>query len=175
MASSASDLDRRILQVMRTRGHTPALERAAGGLSKLGEHGALWIAIGVAGAAVDCHHRAHWRRATGAVALSYVLNTSLKLVVRRRRPTLEGLPPLASVPTQLSFPSAHSATAFAGAVGYSRLGVPAPPLYGLAAITALSRVYLGLHYPSDVVAGATLGSVVAALSGRRERARCAGS
>ena len=54
-----------------------------------------------------------------------------------------------------------AATAFAGALSYSRLGLPAGPLYGLAVATALSRPYLGLHYPSDVIAGAALGTAVA--------------
>jgi membrane-associated phospholipid phosphatase len=97
-----------------------------------------------------------------AVLDAYALNTAIKFVVRRRRPQLSGLPPLASTPTQLSFPSAHSATAFAGARSYSRLGLPRAPLYVLATATALSRPYLGLHYPSDVIAGAALGGAVAA-------------
>jgi membrane-associated phospholipid phosphatase len=72
------------------------------------------------------------------------------------------LPPLASTPTQLGFPSAHSSTSFAAACAYARLGLPAPALYGLAGALALSRVYLGLHYPSDVLAGALLGTAMAA-------------
>ena len=164
MGSSASGLDRRLLELMRTRGHTPALERAARTLSSLGQHGMLWIAIGAVAAGIDRPRRAEWRSAAEAVALSYAVNTGCKLIVRRRRPTLPGLPALASAPTQLSFPSAHSATAFAGALRYSKIGLPVVPLYGLASVTALSRVYLGLHYPSDVLAGAALGSAVALLS-----------
>jgi membrane-associated phospholipid phosphatase len=93
---------------------------------------------------------------------TYVLNTAVKLVVRRRRPQLPGLPPLTSTPTQLSFPSAHASTSFAGALAYSRLGLPVVPLYALAKGLAVSRLYLGVHYPSDVLAGALLGTAVAA-------------
>lgn len=150
---------------MRTTGHTPGVERAVGRVSVLGEHGGIWLAIGLAGYACDRERRQGWRRATGVVAGTYALNTAIKLVVRRRRPSLPGLPPLASTPTQLSFPSAHTATAFAGALGYSRLGAPRTPLYGLALATAISRLYLGLHYPSDVLAGALLGTGVAAAAG----------
>lgn len=157
----APSLDERLLRFMRTTGHAPAAERAVARFSRLGEHGALWLAIGACGWVLDPPRRARWARALARVAGVYVLNTAIKLVCRRARPQLEGLPPLAPTPTALSFPSAHTATAFAGALSYSRLGLPAKPLYGLAAATALSRPYLGLHYPSDVLAGAALGTAVA--------------
>lgn len=154
-------LDERLLRLMRTTGHRPCAERAVVGFSRLGEHGALWLAIGACGWAADPARRHRWRRGIATVAGSYLLNMTIKLIVRRRRPELPGLPPLARTPTRLSFPSAHTATAFAGALSYSRLGLPATPLYGLAAATGISRLYLGLHYPSDVLAGAVLGGTVA--------------
>jgi undecaprenyl-diphosphatase len=72
------------------------------------------------------------------------------------------MPALVSTPTQLSFPSAHATTSFAGALCYSRLGLPRAPLYALALALSASRVYLGVHYPSDVLAGAALGTAAAA-------------
>lgn len=132
--------------------------------SLLGEHAGVWLAIGVVGQALDGSERARWRRATATVAGVYALNTALKSVVRRRRPRLAGLPALTDTPTDLSFPSAHASTAFAGALVYSRLGVPAFPLYELATGLALSRLYLGVHYPSDVLAGAVLGTVAAEMT-----------
>jgi membrane-associated phospholipid phosphatase len=155
-------LDERILWLARTRGHAPAAERAAARFSRLGEHGALWLAIGVAGQLLDRRRSSSWRAATAAVAGAYALNTAIKPLVRRRRPRLPGLPPLASTPTDLSFPSAHAATSFAGALAYSRLGLPRAPLYALAAGLSFSRVYLGVHHPSDVLAGALLGSALGA-------------
>jgi membrane-associated phospholipid phosphatase len=156
-------LDERILRLARTRGHWPGVERAAAGFSRLGEHGGVWIALGVAGAMLDApERRSGWWRGVGLVAGTYAANTALKLIVRRRRPQLPDLPPLTGTPTQLSFPSAHAATSFAGARLYSRMGVPAVPLYGLAAALSLSRLYLGVHYPSDVLAGALLGTAIAA-------------
>jgi membrane-associated phospholipid phosphatase len=157
------NLDQRLLRVVRTRAHTPRAERAVAEFSRLGEHAGVWLAIGVAGQVLDAPQRPGWRRATATVAGVYALNTAIKLIVRRRRPSLAGLPPLTDTPTQLSFPSAHASTSFAGALCYSRLGCPALPLYGLALSLSLSRLYLGVHFPSDVLAGALLGTAVGGL------------
>jgi membrane-associated phospholipid phosphatase len=155
------NLDERLLRVARTRGHTPGAECAVARFSLLGEHAGIWLAIGAAGAALDAERRDGWRRATATVAATYALNTAIKRVVGRRRPRLAGLPALTSTPTSLSFPSAHASTAFAGARLYSRLELPRGPSYALAAGLALSRLYLGVHYPSDVLAGVALGTLMA--------------
>jgi membrane-associated phospholipid phosphatase len=126
----------------------------------------VWLAIGLVGQAVDTPRRRRWRRATGTVAGMYALNTAIKLVVRRRRPQLAGLEPIVATPTTLSFPSAHASTAFAGALAYSHAGAPALPLYALAAGLSYSRLYLGVHYPSDVLAGALIGTAFARLLSR---------
>jgi membrane-associated phospholipid phosphatase len=158
-------LDEQLLRLARTWGHTPSRERAVERFSLLGEHAGVWLAIGAGGAAVDGARRARWLRATGTVGGMYALNTALKLVVRRRRPRLRGLPALTPTATALSFPSAHASTAFAGALAYSRVGLPRMPLYALAAGLSYSRLYLGVHYPSDVLAGALLGTGVAVARG----------
>ncbi len=91
------------------------------------------------------------------IAASYAANYAVKLVVRRPRPELPGLPPLTPTVSRLSFPSAHATTSFAAARAYSGL-VPSAWLYAAAVGFALSRPYLGVHYPSDVLAGAVLGT-----------------
>jgi decaprenylphosphoryl-5-phosphoribose phosphatase len=158
-------VDEQLLRFARTRGHTPERELAVARFSRLGEHAAVWLAIGLAGGAIDTRRRERWGRATATVAATYALNTAVKLAVRRRRPELRRLAPLTSTPSRLSFPSAHASTSFAGALAYAQLGLPAPPLYALAAGLAGSRLYLGVHYPSDVLAGALLGTAVAAARG----------
>ncbi len=168
MSQLPARLDESLLRVARTWGHTPAAERKVARFSVLGEHAGVWLVLGVAESLLSHgERRSHWARATGAVAGTYAANTALKLVVRRVRPELPGLPALTSTPTRFSFPSAHSSTSFAGALAYSRAGLPAAPLYALAVGLALSRLYLGVHYPSDVLAGALFGLAIAEVSTRR--------
>jgi len=155
-------MDRAGLVFARTRGHNPGLERAVAAYSHAGEHAACWLALGLAGAAVsrEADRRRGWLRGAAVVAGSYGLNQAVKFAVRRRRPQVGGLEPLTPVVTQLSFPSAHATTSFAAARAYRRLA-PAWMLYLAAGAFAVSRPYLGVHYPSDVLAGALLGTAVA--------------
>ena len=156
-------LDLRLLRLLRTRGHAPALERAVERFSRSGEHGALWLAGAAAGAALDRRRRPVYARAGTTIAAAYLTNIAFKYVVRRPRPMLSDLPPLSPTISGLTYPSAHAATSFAGAYALGRV-LPPAPLYALAAAMAFSRPYLGVHYPSDSLAGAALGSAVAVLA-----------
>jgi undecaprenyl-diphosphatase len=133
--------------------------------STLGEHGAVWFAL--AGVAALRARNPEQRRAAGraaaGIAAAFVANVAIKNVVRRRRPQLPDLPPLVGTPTGLSFPSTHAATSFAGARALGAAGLPSGALHALAVSLAASRLYLGVHYPSDIAAGAALGHVVGGL------------
>jgi membrane-associated phospholipid phosphatase len=160
---SARDPDTKLLLFARRRGHPRWAERAVAAFSLTGEHAACWIALGLCGAELtpDPAARAAWLRGVRVVLASYAINQAIKFTVRRHRPELPGLPPLSSTVSRLSFPSAHATTSFAAARAYQGLA-PAAALYAGAVAFALSRPYLGVHYPSDVVAGALLGTAVAA-------------
>jgi membrane-associated phospholipid phosphatase len=150
------------LQFARTRWHPRLAEALVAAYSHTGEHAMCWFGLGLAGAAraADARRRELWLRGVRIVAGAYALNQAIKLTARRRRPELPGLPPLTGTVSRLSFPSAHATTSFAAARAYGRVA-PARALYAAAALFALSRPYLGVHYPADVMAGALLGTAVA--------------
>jgi undecaprenyl-diphosphatase len=127
--------------------------------STLGEHGALWLLGGLGGAALDGRRRRAWLRATATVGAAYATSTSIKLAVGRRRPDVADLPALMATPTGLSFPSSHATSSFAAARAFGAL-LPGPALQLAALGMGLSRLYLGVHYPSDVAAGAALGTLI---------------
>lgn len=154
-------LDRRILLFARRQGHRPLLDRITGTYSRAGEHAACWLALGLSGAALsgDPQRRQAWLRGVRVVAGSYAINYAVKVTVRRPRPELPGLPPLTPTVSRLSFPSAHATTSFAACRAFRGL-LPVAPLYAAAGLFAISRPYLGVHYPSDVLAGAILGTAI---------------
>ncbi|WP_030760731.1 bifunctional phosphatase PAP2/diacylglycerol kinase family protein [Streptomyces sp. NRRL F-2664] len=154
--------DRRLFDAVARR-HWPGADRVLPRLGRAANHGVLW---GGAAAALAVFGSAGTRKAAvrGAASLalaSATINTVGKWSVRRPRPLLEGVPAvrrLAVQPHTTSFPSGHSASAFAFAAGVA-LASPAwgAVLAPVAASVAFSRVYTGVHYPSDVAAGAALG------------------
>ncbi len=116
-----------------------------------GTIGLPWLLFGIA---VD-----HVARVAVAVAAAALVTGILKRVWGRRRPDV--VPRLVRRQRTTSFPSGHSATAVAAACA---LAVTAPALapvwFGMAAVMAASRVYVGVHWPTDVMAGAALGAMV---------------
>ncbi|WP_445515845.1 bifunctional phosphatase PAP2/diacylglycerol kinase family protein [Streptomyces sp. NEAU-174] len=166
-----SDFDRRLFARVadsRLRGAHPLLPR----LSRAADHGRLWF--GTAGVLATVGGRTARRAALRGVgslaAASLMSNVVVKWTVERKRPVLDSVPlvrRLRRQPWTSSFPSGHSASAAAFATGValesSRYGLLVAPL---AAAVAASRVYVGVHYPSDVLAGIALGAGAAALTCR---------
>ena len=155
-------LDLAVYRRVRSLAHRPDVVLWVRRYSRLGEHGVVWLALGAGGATLDAPRRGRWLRATGCVGSAYLISTSIKVAIGRRRPVVEDLPHLMATPTGLSFPSSHSTSSFAAVQAFGRL-MPRTPLLGAAAAMAFSRLYLGVHYPSDVAAGAALGIVIGSL------------
>ena len=152
-----------ILRLLRTRGHQPPVERIVRAYSLAGEHGAIWHTIAVLGLLADRRSRRVYLRCIRAVLLAYAINTGLKHTFRRARPVLEELPRLAPTISGHSYPSVHSAMSFTAAEVLSE-ALPPVPLYAMAIAMAASRPYVGVHYPTDVLAGAGLGEAVGRLA-----------
>jgi undecaprenyl-diphosphatase len=140
-------------------------------LSRSANKGRLWFALAAIGVLVPGRTRRAAIRAAGALAAtSLVTNTVLKPLTNRKRPAIELTPifrRLHRAPHTTSFPSGHSASAAAFATGaaleYPVAGAAIAPL---AAAVAYSRIHVGVHHVSDVVAGFALGAGIAVATGR---------
>lgn len=147
----------------------PAVLPAARGLSRIGEHSLGWLVLAALGAGWRPRQRRAWM-VTGAGALAaHAAAVVIKRVARRRRPHHPAVAVNVATPSALSFPSAHVTSTTAAAVLAARAtGWPLPAV--LIPPMALSRLVLGVHYPSDVGAGVVVGAAVAAAAMRLDDA-----
>lgn len=128
--------------------------------SALGAGGFIWIIFASIAGIFPTYTAAMWRLWL-AVALSFVLvDDVMKPLFARQRPfeVTSAITLIDARPTTPAFPSGHAAMAAAGALAGSRL-MPAAgvALWPLCILIAISRIYLGVHWPSDVLAGAAVG------------------
>lgn len=165
VAHRVDQTDRRLTHRIGRLPRSPA-DGALQGITRTADHSLLWFTI----AAVLASRRGVTRRAAvrGVLAIggaSFTANVLGKPLLPRRRPAADALPAwrtLPDPPTSSSFPSGHaaSAAAFCTAVALEcpRAGAALLPL---AATIAYSRVHVGVHWPSDVLGGVTIGTAVA--------------
>lgn len=157
------------------RGHGPEADRFFTGITELGS---LWASTGAAGVLALTGRRRAAASALGAAGLTWLAGQGLKRVANRPRPYEadgDGTRLLVGPPHGSSWPSSHPAvlSTFATVAG-RELGIGSIARTGLSALdlsVAASRVYVGVHYPSDVVSGLLLGRAVARLWPGRSRGR----
>ena len=130
------------------------------GLSYIGSYGLVWLGLAVVLSGFSWRRPWLVLRVAVTILLSEMISGLLKVAVGRDRPPLANAEPepLVHLPATSSFPSGHSMVSFACATVLA-LAVPRLrwPLFALAALIAWSRVYVGVHYPFDILAGAILG------------------
>ncbi|WP_405167991.1 phosphatase PAP2 family protein [Nocardia sp. NBC_01499] len=152
----------KIINAVQARIGTPEVIKAARGMSHFGEHALGWVGIAATGWLVDKPRRRQWAGvAVGAVG-AHAASIVIKRIVRRPRPNDPSVQVNVATPSKLSFPSSHATSTTAAAVLLGRVtGLPLPAV--LVPPMLLSRVVLGVHYPSDVLAGSALGAASAAV------------
>jgi membrane-associated phospholipid phosphatase len=144
---------------------TPLLDDAMAWVSNAANNSKIWVGVATALAASGGRGRSAAVRGLLAIGISSIsINAVVKGLFPRQRPDRSSTGKGADVrmPTSSSFPSGHAASAFAFATAASaELPQVSLPLYGLATVVGYSRVHTGVHYPSDVLTGAVLGSAIA--------------
>jgi membrane-associated phospholipid phosphatase len=144
---------------------TPPVIGVARVMSHFGEHAAGWVALSLVGALLSKARRRDWLMVgVGAVA-AHAAAILIKLVVRRRRPHHPDVAVNVGTPSALSFPSAHATSSTAAAMLLCRATRSPLPLVAVPTM-ALSRLVLGVHYPTDVLAGMAVGAAVAGTTAR---------
>jgi undecaprenyl-diphosphatase len=154
----------------------PLLDDVMMFLSVIGDRGLLWLTLAAIGLLFTDRKPAAWRLALAIFCTFLVVDVALKAVFARPRPyeVLSSVELLIPRPTSSSFPSTHAAMGIAGAMAGARLFPGAAwALWPIAILVALSRVYVGAHWPSDVLAGGLMGTACTwfVLGGRSNKDR----
>lgn len=148
------------LVAVQSRLASPPVVGVARSMSHFGEHAAGWMALSALGVLLSPRRRRDWLLVgVGAVA-AHAAAIAIKLAVRRRRPHHPDIAVNVGTPSTLSFPSAHATSSTAAAMLLCRATRSPLPLAAVP-LMALSRLVLGVHYPTDVLAGMAVGAAVA--------------
>ena len=138
----------------------PGVLTGARALSHFGEHSIGWVAVSALGALLQPSRRRAWLAAGAGAFLGHAAAVVIKRVVKRQRPQHPAVAVNVGTPSRLSFPSAHATSTTAASILLARTtGLPLPVV--LVPPMALSRLVLGVHYPSDVLTGVAVGAVIA--------------
>lgn len=148
--------------------NAPGALSVARTLSHVGEHALGWMAISAVGAAVDESRRRQWLAVGVSAFTSHAASVVIKRVVRRQRPIDPRIRVGVSTPSTLSFPSSHSTSTAATMVSLAQLSGSPVFLLGIP-VMMVSRMVLGVHYPTDTLVGSTLGAATALAVTRIER------
>jgi membrane-associated phospholipid phosphatase len=152
--------DAALVAVQSTLAGRPGVLPGARALSHFGEHSAGWVAVSVLGALLQPTRRRAWLTAGLGAFLAHAAAVVVKRVVKRERPHHPSIAVNVATPSRLSFPSAHATSTTAASILLGRVtGLPLP--WVLVPPMALSRLVLGVHYPSDVLTGVAVGALVA--------------
>lgn len=169
LRESFSELDEKVFDAV-ADSESPILDATMAPLSAAADHSKLWLAIAAGlGTGTLSMRRGAVRGVVNIAITSLVVNQGFKRLYPRSRPMFDGVPLVRfrKQPTSSSFPSGHSASAAAFALGVGIENRTAGYLLGgLAAAVGLSRVATGAHYPSDVVAGFAVGTGIAVAGAR---------
>jgi undecaprenyl-diphosphatase len=153
-------IDRRLYRLINGLPHTTTSDRYVSVLSDLGE-GLGWVAGGISLAVLGGPRgrRAGAATAVASLAATYVVQTRVKPIFRRVRPFVNREARVVGIrPADHSFPSGHTASSFAAATALAFFYPKAAPLaYGVATAVGVSRVHLGVHFPSDAAVGGVIG------------------
>lgn len=143
----------------------PGVLAGARALSYFGEHSLGWFAVCGLGALLQPQRRRAWVTAGVGTFFAHAAAVLIKRVVKRERPQHPAIAVNVGTPSRLSFPSAHATSTTAAAVLLAQTtGLPLPAV--LVPPMALSRLVLGVHYPTDVLTGIVVGAVVGKTVGR---------